>query len=831
MSSIKFIRPCTCRRLISTSNLNKQQKQQNVKSNKSSNIATTSKVKVEDFTTRKTPFQRLYPITQNNELPPLPTSKKELNLNNKKSFSKLTSLPLKLLKLSSKKEKDVLTVIPLIQKEEEEFPEYLPLIIRERNYLLSILRQNLYSSNPSPNLVWKSLVSVLSYPNILPNLPSSTVPLSILSNSTSTSNSTSSENDNSISIQDDSRRRIQLSLLELRRTFNILSKSRPYTKEGLNKLLVVVELLAQRSQNLNKRKFLPIESDTLTALEQGVVGTDGNTGSLLGSGRNDEVIKEIRGGGDGLRQQDWIALINFASFSYRSVRPTIEAESATLLFSQWSRTNSINNSPPKVSIEMYNTLLNVATEARAWDLFERIEDRMIREKIEEDDYTIGIKMKRDQFRAININAIWYRFINNLKRFEAHPKKNNDRLALWNSMIWVMIQRGLMEDGMRIYEAMLVGEVVSLDTLGPRDPFALITEEEEVIMNSNPYWIQPPQPSIATYQSLIQAFTHRGDLKLALRILKDMITTSSSSTSSTSQTLEPTPAIFKLFFKGFSGYGELINKSQQLNFDPLLLSGKKIRSNSLASTETFVPLLRRNRSTSTSSSSSSSNTTSKESKEDENPWTFKALQSLYVAFLNISPPPHPSSSSSSHDPLDSTTSTSAKHDRINKLRKEKKIPFEGERTGPTSQELFWLLQAFEKLTPYQYHYLTTPSSEEILFSNDENQEVVQYENRDEYILAIWERTENVFNNNFNPLTGKEFTLKERKKSGREGIWTGWRIDNRIRRKIEELRNRVERGRIWRREMGLLERKESETEMEMEVEKKRGEEKEDRVRNSE
>lgn len=564
---------------------------------------------------------------------------------------------------------------------------YLPLITRERNFLLSILRQNLYSPTPDPENVWKSLVPVLEYPATLPTLPPSFHPLSELAGA--------AEDD-----FEDPRRRIQLSLFELRRAFNILSRSTPRTRSGLSRLLVIVELLAMRVI-----PNLPPAEDTLT-------------------GARDQQITELRGGGIGLREKDWRALIMFAAFSYRSPRATHEVSAATTLFSQWSKSNTVGKVSPKVTTQMFNVLLNIATESRSWALMDGIEERMKREGASGDLHTVGILIKRDDSRGTPVIGVWVRFEEGLMRFRSltRNKFRENRAVLWNGILWVIVKRGMMEDGMRIYSAMRKAEPVPLHTLAPRQEDNS-DETASSISSNNPFWIVPPPPTQETYSMLIQAYAHRGDLKSALRILRDMVTPALTISNSANAVPLPTytasTRIFGVLFRGFAKHGVGYNDA---SLDSLLLSGGRVGLNSSARyTDTFS-VLRRPTSLVPSFSS-----------DVVNPWTLSSLSTLYQAFLSLSPP-----------------HTQGKERLL--------LPFSGERTAPSSQQIFWLLLAFQKLSGGDW----------------------------ELVWKVWEEVQRTFG-------GSEGEGRDK--------WTGWRVDGLLRRKVEEIEGKLNEARKLREEMGL------------------------------
>lgn len=454
---------------------------------------------------------------------------------------------------------------------------HLPLVTRERNFLLSLLRTQLYSATHDPDVLWEALVKVLQYPSVLPSLPPSHFP-----------SSERAPTDGA----EDPRRPIQLSLFELRRAFTVLSRAKPRTRTGLSRLLVLVELLAMRSL-----RHLPP-----APVAEGV--------------ERDREVGELRGGGIGLRSKDWVALILVAAGSYRSPRPTPEIASATSLFSQWARKHTRGDVSPQGTTEMYNSLLRLAVKARSWGLFEGVEDRMRREQVSGDVHTVGIHLLKDDERGAHVETIWAKFERGFVRLDEDPANDGTRwTGLWNTMLWILAKRGSTEDAMRMYLAMRVGKQVDLRTLAPRS--------EAGPEPTTSYWTPPPSPDLATYTMLIQAFAHRGDLNKALRIMRDQFTKSPPY----HHAYPPTLHAFTCLFRGFATYGSPPPSLHSFAFDPRLLSGDRVSSNAIARTESFSAFRRLAEGSSDA--------------PQENVWTLAALQSLYNAFRALSPPLDPS----------------------------------------------------------------------------------------------------------------------------------------------------------------------------------------------
>ena len=284
--------------------------------------------------------------------------------------------------------------------------QVLSLITRERNHLLSILHREIHSSAPNPDKVWESIVNVLRYPSVRPFFPSTFH--STFDISTTVDSSTGEETE-------DTRRGIPLSLPELRKSFSILSSVRLPTRGALSRLVVLVELLAMRSS-----KVLP----------------EASGGSFV---ERETRIGELRGGGVGLRERDWGALMLFSSRCYRSPRVEPDVNSAISLFTQWTtplRTPSGQKLIPTLPI--YNSLLKLAVSARSWGLYEAIVSRMAAENIEGDIWSLRIRLGKEDTRGEHVEIIWRTFVEGVGLLGGTGR--GDKAGLWNEMIWVYARR-------------------------------------------------------------------------------------------------------------------------------------------------------------------------------------------------------------------------------------------------------------------------------------------------------------------------------------------------------------------------------------------------------
>lgn len=510
---------------------------------------------------------------------------------------------------------------------------YLPLVTRERSYLLANLRASLYSPLQdgsyamNPEETWQALAAVLQYPEVLPSLPPTTH-----STITRTLDPTDPES------PDEPRTKLQLSVLELRRAFSIFASERPRTRNGLQRLLVVAELLALKSGK--------------SAMDMEGPGGEGDGG-------RDAAIKELRGGGAGLREKDWRALITFVGAHLRAPGTKPDVESALSLFSQYMRTAEEASSGEEVIAETatYNALLRIASRARSWELVEQVEKRMASLGVEGDAHSVGIRMQRDHLRGAHVETIWQQFEEGLERWGERETKE-----LWGMMLWVYAERGMAEEAQAVYSAMRRGRPVDLAKLRPIDHYSW---RHQYSPSSSPRLFQPPPPNVATYTRLIQALAYRGKLKHALLMMRDMVTPSTASTPHLIA-YRPSIYVFSCLFRGFATHGHPPFDSQLLS--PRLLRGPTIRANARATRETaFAALTKLSDGGRGSSASTVKDNRGLGNGVTESPWNLPTLESIFASFLALTPP-HPSTTSAT--------------------------PFGGRRTAPSSKELFWLILAFE-----------------------------------------------------------------------------------------------------------------------------------------
>lgn len=646
---------------------------------------------------------------------------------------------------------------------------YLPVVTRERSHLLMLLRSNLDPPLPASkskqpyrrrnaDATWSALAQILNYPEIVPDLPT-------------TAHSTSARwvpgPEDELGFFDggqhqrpdyDGRDKIELSVDELRKAFSVFSDARPRTRDGLNRLLVVAELLAQKTRQASTdptpRPFSSSSYDSSPA------PTGGPGGNVVPSGR-DELVRELPGGGAGLRERDWRALILFAGASRRAPRTTIEVESALSLFSQFSSTSSnkhriVRRQKRDVALPLereeeedvavvpevatFNSLLHVARRARAWELCAQVLKRMDDLGVQADVHTTSIKMLTDDQLGVHIEPIWNVFENAVTvdgvAVSVHGAKEEHK-QLWGTMLWIYARRGLMDEAMSIYQAMRDGQPRSMSELRPGRGEWL--SDPSVESQGATKCVLPP-PNVAAYTGLIQAFAHRGDLTSALKIMRDMASPAPSFSSPDHRqlaTISPTPHMFACLFRGFARFGlgpeeeARLTQSSMPRVPRQLVStnyeyvfGGPKRSNTLATArgDSFSSLRERGRGHESASQA----------------WTIKALDTLFDSFLALSPPASSSSSSSpssASSPLGSSPLRSPA---------PPPLPFDGTRTAPSSKELFWLVLAYEIMT-------------------DHDSQVV---------LAVWNAVERTFGRPGHKSDSKMTTTQ----------WTGWRVDRRLKERL-------------------------------------------------
>ncbi|GAA5960783.1 hypothetical protein JCM21900_006871 [Sporobolomyces salmonicolor] len=614
---------------------------------------------------------------------------------------------------------------------------FLPLVTRERNYLLSLFRQSLNSHSSSsrkrprlppsakhrwnPDSTWIALACILRYPEEVPDLPRSHFPSSTRSPRVDSDDPSSlppctGAFDPSFPARPSAleepdgdpigRRKIDLSLPELKRAFTIFSSSRPRTRTGLHRLLILAELLARRSRNRDAQMTFGLD-----------VGGEG-------------AGTELRGGGIGLKDKDWTQLILFVGANLRTTRPDPDAKSAVGLFSQREeqarklgrRTSGGTDGQPgdgqsETTTRLYNALLHVAGRARMWELFEQVLQRMEETGVESDAATFVERMTKDVERGAPVNAVWRVFEEGLRSMLARGGNGAEREAegLWAALMWVLAKKGRMDEAMRIYDAMRSGKETNLEDLRPAS-VAHSTSPVDLAYSPSPAPISPdltvrlPPPDERIYSALVQSFSHRGDLRAALHILKDMLSPASRASPST---VVPQPQHFHHLFRAFVLYGEAPYRPKQhgLDLDYTVLSGARARAKTTKASERSALAVLGTRPGKEPASASD--------------FTLSALSTLFTAFLDLSPPP----------PALIPT-----------------LPFYGARTAPAPKTLFFALKAFEKLT-----------------GGDS-----------EVVVEVWERLE------------RKFELEE------EG-WTGWRPGRRVERLVAGHRERVEERRRKREEL--------------------------------
>ncbi|KAI5475387.1 hypothetical protein MNV49_001455 [Pseudohyphozyma bogoriensis] len=508
----------------------------------------------------------------------------------------------------------------------------LPQVTRERNSLLSAFYTQLH--RPAHQLdqeqLWAAFANLVSYPDVIPALPRSLRP-------------TSERMVGSDGQVDDTRRPIQLSEAELRKCFTALAKARPCTRVGLSRLLVVVELIARR------RETLPAPS----------TGDDYERADPT-----ERKLEELRGGGLGLRDEDWENLILFATTSWRTPRKTHEVPSATALLSQWERTNlSSDLLPPKPSKEMYNILLTVAARSRAWDLVEDLEERMKRDGVKHDSATVGARLRRGFERGAHIQTLWSMFEEGVvghvvdqasSRSEGSGIKKRaggDTTPLWNSILSVLSSRGHVEDARRVYDAMREGAPIDVGSLRP--------EQEGLHSPRSSNFVLPPPPNASTYLSMIKTYSTIGDLRTSLKILQDMVAPSPTAPAITNP---PSVAAFTAIFKGFAIHGEPTEGHRVSPFDSRSLSSRPARiGNKRAQVQGAAILAALQRSPSRPQPVEASTT-----------WTLPTLEVLFKAFISLTAPPLSPS-----------------------------FPHGGYRSAPQPRQLYYLVMAFDRVSSGDY----------------------------------------------------------------------------------------------------------------------------------
>lgn len=627
---------------------------------------------------------------------------------------------------------------------------------------------------------------MLKYPEEVPQLPRSHFPSSLRSSSGSregasefdtseggggggevdengffTSSRTTPSPSSSLAAEEDpsGRTPISPSLPELKRSFTVLSSARPRTRTGLNRLLVVAELIARK-----KGAVLAPTGPSASAEEFTVDRAGG-----------DET--ELRGGGVGLSEKDWTALILFSASCLRTTRPEPDMKIALSLFSQYLALNPSTLSPPppspassspsapspspslrrlpprrRASLRaLYNALLHLCVRARMYELYERV---LVRRRAAgfADDANVGDvafvaeEVKREVARGGGVQRLWevwsggVRGVREVGRRRIGGGGEGGDERLWALWVWVLARQGRMEDAMRVYRAMRGGREIELGSLQPVEDEAQGGATELLSPSSasptpspstsTPYLLTPPPLTDPLYTSLLQSFSHTGNLSSALLILRDLIRSSlpPSALSPNSRrrkhatVVHPMPHHFLPLFRAFAtfgmrsttgGGGGSVEKAAA-GLERTMLRSRGGKDGSLGasravsrSTAPLASLVR------FGSPYSSSDTASGVG----NPFTLPALDSLLDSFLSLSAPP-------------------------SSLRPS--LPFMGQRTAPTPQTLWWVLFAFEKLS-----------------GGDE-----------EVVVGVWKRLE------------EKFGGGGRVGGGEGEGWTGWRPGKRVRELVQK-----------------------------------------------
>ncbi|KAK4049476.1 GTPase-activating protein [Microbotryomycetes sp. JL221] len=552
--------------------------------------------------------------------------------------------------------------------DEQQPSPYLPLVTRERSHLLSALRTQLQaaksrSSNAvpgitqagHPDLVWSALAAVLQYPSVVPDMPRSQHPLSVRAPITLSPASSPAvvsdlaqghEHDHSgeeeQSDLNDQRAPLSLTLTELYQSFDVFARSRPRTKVGLQRLIVVAELIA-----LKKAKGKPLGSSVRLGGRSSTSELDENNG-FISVGTTD-----LRGEGLGLRGKDWKALLEFVASTYRAPRKEIETEGAFALYAQWS--NNLSGRPsgsgPRRSkqhiTDMHNALLHAAIRSRSWGLFDDVLRKMEESQVREDVVTVGLRLRKEHECGAHIQNVWALFMSGVTTFGSSNRKAGH--DLWGIMLWAFAERGMLEQAMTMYRARRDQAVVNLNDLVPAHDF-----ERDVVSSSGPAdaSVKAPPLDYASYAGVIQAASHQGDLACALEVLRDLVTDGQGrATNTASGPLRETPQIYASLFKGFAKHGERLDEHQFVPRSATRVNRVQASTGSLSALTKLV-------------SGSKTHTTT----FGFVPWSLKNLDKLFASFVALTPP-------RSHE---------IKH-------------FGGSRSAPSSKELWWLILAYENMT--------------------------------------------------------------------------------------------------------------------------------------
>ncbi|GAA5937529.1 hypothetical protein JCM3775_001258 [Rhodotorula graminis] len=573
---------------------------------------------------------------------------------------------------------------------------YLPLFTRERNFLLSHLRLALSSRIPTrtrssrpirtrratkrlvwnADAAWYALARVLRYPDDLPSLPHSHFPSSARAPPSPSHPHDDRPTDSGFftasrvaappsataePVDAAGRRKVVLTLPELRRAFAVFASARPRTRTGLHRLLVVAELIAQQAPG----GAATSSSSAAAAGGPGVVDGD----------EPDVGLEQLRGGGAGLRDKDWRALLLFVGASMRAPRHAHEVKDALDLFSYWLKLHGPGSASSSATRgrrptrrgerdvgdeaqqqRMYNAVLFVAGRAKMWELFEQVLRRMGDAGLEPDLATVVEMMRKEDRRGAPAAAAWRTFEDALASRAAGEGVD----ALWAAMAWVLARRGLLEDAMRLYEAMQAGVPVALDSLRPRQELDPLDAAASPPSSTRPgLVVQPPELNDRVCTALLKAFAYRGDLAGALRIVRDLGVNPHGGVS-------PSVHHFAPLYHAFAHHGVAPFSSAgggaSFDVNPTTLRGEHLRAHALRRDASPLAALSRSRAPRSAVDASGG--------AGANPFTLDALDTVLATFLAL-----PAPSSTTHPTL----------------------PFLGSRTAPSSKDLWWVLFAFDKLS--------------------------------------------------------------------------------------------------------------------------------------
>ncbi|GAA5820201.1 hypothetical protein JCM11251_005523 [Rhodosporidiobolus azoricus] len=598
---------------------------------------------------------------------------------------------------------------------------FLPLVTRERNHLLSTLRGALYSrsSFPSrsdgkriirtkreawdPNAVWVALAKVLRYPEEIPHLPhshfpsSTRAPASIYDDdadlaprspftaedggffssahpSSPSSFPTSSAPSSAFppahplspspTDRPDGRHPISLTLPELKRAFTILSTSRPRTRDGLSRLLVVAELIARHKGAV--------------MVEEGAGARDG--------GDKGAAVTRLRGGGKGLDEKDWAQLLLFAGAAMRTTRPEPDMQSVLGLYGQYlvqekeaelqrgKKEKALSPAHPQRLVSrkkrrakplLYNALLHLAARAKMYDLFEQVRAKMRDEGVGGGGGVAQsvIELGKAATMGYSVQALWEVFEGAVVAAEAQAHRGEaqggDLAVLWAAMAWWLAQRGHLDDSQRLYDAMKAQKVVELRSLRPSSVVEDQVDQVHPPPSSAPFAVLPPPLLYSSFVASVQARCFRGDIDGALQVLKEVL-------SGADTRILPSVHLFNPFFRMFARFGTpSTGGAREGGLSRTLLSGAQVSA--YASSSRFASSAH----STLSSSLSASPAPSSASRQGAAPaLTLSALHSIFDLYLSLNAP-----ISSTHPSL----------------------PFSGTRTAPSAKEIYWVLSAFDRLS--------------------------------------------------------------------------------------------------------------------------------------